>query len=155
MGGMKIQRAPFLCGPLAVVNAARALGVHLTEREVRAHTGTTKKEGTNQWGILSALEKLGFRFIEVKADKLAAFELLRREIDDGAAAILSVEDGGHWAAAIGVIGQRIVTFDSWNSAANKSECGVDVVDGRQLLRWWTADNTGTHYAILVWRKETR
>ncbi len=145
---MRLQRAPFLCGPLAVLNAARALGVHLTEREIRLHTGTTKKDGTNQYGILSALEKLGFTFQEVKAhDKDIAFNNLYGFLKSGFACILSVEDGQHWAAAIGVIGQRIVTFDSWASAANKSECGVDVVDSKQLLRWWTPDAAGERYCI--------
>jgi ABC-type bacteriocin/lantibiotic exporter with double-glycine peptidase domain len=130
------------------------LGVKLTEREIRAHTGTTKKEGTNQWGLLSALEKLGFEFEEMKAYKSTAFDALRGLLNDGYAAVLSVESGRHWAAAIGVIGQRVVTFDSWHSAANKSECGVDVLDGRQLLRWWTPDSTGAHYCI-VFKKGTR
>lgn len=150
---MRLQRAGHLCGPLAILNAARALGVRLTEREIRLHTGTTKKEGTNQWGILSALEKLGFEFEEIKTDKWTAFNSLRGMLMNGYAGVLSVEDGRHWAAAIGVIGPRIITFDSWNSAANKSECGVDVLDGRQLLRWWTPDTTGVHYCIVFKKKE--
>lgn len=150
---MKLQRAPYLCGPLSVVNAARALGVRLTEREVRVHTGTTKKDGTNQYGIQSALEKLGFTFNEIKSrDREIAFNDLYGFLKSGYAVILSVEDCRHWAAAIGVIGQRVVTFDSWNSAANKSECGVDVVDRKQMFRWWTPDADGNYYAI-VFHKE--
>src|SRR5665213_283880 len=113
---MRIQRSPFLCGPIAVLNAARALGVRLREREVRAHSGTTKKEGTNQFGVLSALDKLGFEFLEMNGTKQGAFHHLRDRIAEGWVGVLCVEEGNHWVAAIGVVGDRIVTFDSWNSA---------------------------------------
>jgi len=151
---MRLQRSTFVCGPLSVLNAARALGVRLTEREIRLHTGTTKKDGTNEHGIKSALERLGFTFTEIRATKDLAFDMLYQALVDGAVGSLSVEEGRHWIAAIGIAGPRIVTFDSWNSAANKSECGVDVLDRRQLSHWWAQPTSGISYGI-VFKKGTQ
>jgi len=145
---MRIQRTAFSCGPLAILNAASALGVRLTEREIRLHTGTTKKEGTNSFGMLSALERLGFEFRQTNDHKHAAFHTLLESIVEGYVGVLCVEEGNHWIAAVGVVGSRIVTFDSWNSAKNKSECGIDVLDQKQLMRWWSHGPANEYYGIL-------
>jgi ABC-type bacteriocin/lantibiotic exporter with double-glycine peptidase domain len=135
------------------VNAARALGIKLTEREVRAHTGTTKKDGTNEHGIKSALERLGFSFHEIRAQKGVAFDVLFRALTDGSVGILSVEEGRHWAAAIGIIGERVITFDSWTSAANKAECGIDVLNRWQLTRWWVSEERASSCYAIVFKKK--
>jgi ABC-type bacteriocin/lantibiotic exporter with double-glycine peptidase domain len=150
---MKLQRSRYTCGILAVVNAARALGVKVSERSVRAHSGTTKKDGTTEHGIKNALERLGFTPEDLRAPKDEAHEALLHHLREGAAVILSVEEGRHWATAIGAIGVRIVTFDSWNAAWNRKECGVDVINAKQLLRWWTPDRDGLRYGIVVRRDE--
>ena len=145
---MRLQRAPFLCGPLAILNGARALGIRLTEREIRLHTGTTKKDGTNAFGMLSALERLGLEFRGMNGTKATAFDHLLESIIEGYVGALCVEEGNHWIAAIGAVGNRIVTFDSWNSFMNKKECGVDVLNQKQLIQWWAHGPTNEYYGIL-------
>lgn len=150
---MKLQRSANTCGPLAIVNGARALGVKLTERSVRAHTGTTKA-GTTEHGILNALERLGFEYTRhaFVLNEDGWYEQLLKIVADGHPVILSVEGDNHWIAAFGVLGDRVVTFDSWNAKWNVAECGVDVLDKKKMKGWW-APKSGSQVCmgISMWK----
>jgi ABC-type bacteriocin/lantibiotic exporter with double-glycine peptidase domain len=144
---MKLQRTKYTCGPLAIVNAARVLGVKIPERRVRAHTGTTREHGTTEHGIKNALERVGLAHEDLHVESQHAFEVLHEVVKE-TPVILSVEDHRHWVVAIGVSGPRILTFDSWDSLKNRAECGVDVWDKRGLTRWWASSNAEC-YGIVV------
>lgn len=148
---MKFQRDRYSCGVLAIVNGARALGVRLSERGVRAHTGTTK-DGTTQHGILNALERLGFsKSVEFSiADKDTAFLQVLTSVEAGEPVILSVEEDRHWVVVFGALGKRVLTFDSWNSQNNKAEAGVEVWSAHALRKWWTKQD-GKYYGIVMRR----
>lgn len=143
---MKLQRSKVTCGPLAIVNAARALGIKLTERRVRAHTGTTKKDGTLEHGMKNALERLGLYGGEMDLMSDDSFDALYAAVQ-GCPVILCVDNLSHWVVAIGVAGPRIITFDSENTPENRAECGVDVWDSKGILDWWAHDKRC--YGILV------
>lgn len=151
---MKIQRTPYTCGPVSIVNALRVHGKKISERVVRAHTGTTKKDGTTEHGIMNALERLGCSpefFLETKA---MAFDVLHSHVTDGNPVILSVEEGRHWATAIGVVGDRVVVFDSWKAKWNLDENGVWVMDRKRLTKWWIpAEGTERYFGIVVNKPE--
>lgn len=148
---MKFQRDTHSCGVFAIINAAKAIGVRLSEREIRKHSGTTN-DGTTQHGILNALERLGLKGTEIKlSDKDEAHTAVIDAVDEGKAVILAVEEDQHWVAGIGSCGQRLVTFDSWNSKDNVAEAGVQVYDARQLRKWWTKVD-GQFYGIIVERE---
>lgn len=147
---MKLQRTPYSCGPVSIVNALRARGKKVSERVVRAHTGTTKKDGTTEHGIKNALERLGCTPQDFRASKTAAFNVLRSYVVDGCPVILSVEEGRHWVTAIGVVGKRVLIFDSWKSKSNLAENGVWVMDEKQLMKWWLPEEgLEKYYGIIV------
>jgi ABC-type bacteriocin/lantibiotic exporter with double-glycine peptidase domain len=148
---MKFQRDNHSCGVLAILNAAKAIGVRLSEREIRKHSGTTA-DGTTQHGILNALERLGLKGTEIKQSKKdEAFADVGVAVSEGKAVILAVEEDQHWVAVIGACGKRLITFDSWNSKDNLAEAGIEVWDARTLRRWWTKVD-GNFYGIIVERE---
>ena len=140
---MKLQKAAYTCGPFAILNAARAIGIRLTEAEIRKHTDTTPEEGTNEHGIKNALERLGFESESFQLKQDAAWEMLFQ----GNPVILNVEDGRHWIAVIGTVGRRVITFDSWRAKWNQAESGVNSLSKRQLMHWWTPDKGGNYFGI--------
>lgn len=150
---MKIQKDIHSCGVMAVLNATKALGLNITEAQVRAHTATVE-DGTTEHGIKNALERLGLDCQDLKALKGEEFLNVWSKVSSGAAAILSVEDHRHWVTVIGVNGEdkemRVIVFDSWDSKANQAESGVQVCTERQLKRWWKS-KTGEYYGIVVKR----
>lgn len=151
---MKFQRSSHTCGPVAIVNACRAMGRKVTEREVRKHTGTTKREGTTEHGLKNAIERLGYEPHDLRNPKVSAFATLHHFVSGGEPVILSVEEGRHWVTAVGVVGERVVVFDSWRAKWNMDEAGVWVLDEKQLMRWWIPEeDTKTYYGIIVSKPE--
>lgn len=147
---MKIQQDIHSCGVMAVLNATKALGLTITEAEIRAHTATVE-DGTTEHGIRNALERLGLDHEDFKCAKGEEFVDVWADIGTGSAIILSVEDHKHWVTVIGINGDnRVIIFDSWNSKNNKAESGVQVCTERQLKRWWKSKK-GEFYGIVVRR----
>jgi ABC-type bacteriocin/lantibiotic exporter with double-glycine peptidase domain len=147
---MKIQKDIHSCGVMAVLNATKALGLNITEAQVRAHTATVE-DGTTEFGIKNALERLGLFHEDLVSVKGEEFLNVWAKVSDGAAVILSVEDYRHWVTVIGTIGDnRVLVFDPWNSKANQAESGVQVCNERQLKRWWKSSK-GEFYGIIVRR----
>ncbi len=146
---MKFQQKRWSCGASAIVNAARATGLRVSERIVRIHAGTTKQDGTGPNGIKQALERLGFRYFEVDEAKYATAEgWLRQHLASGWPAILLAEAGDHWTVAFGLLGDKVLVFDGQNTIANKAESGVHVLTSKQLRRHWDPYK-GKRCAILV------
>jgi ABC-type bacteriocin/lantibiotic exporter with double-glycine peptidase domain len=143
---MKLQTEPYDCGVYAILNGARALGINIPVAKIRKHADTDES-GTNEHGIMNALEKLGFEHEEFKLGKDEAFEKLFL----GTPVILNAEEGRHWIVTIGTMGKRVVTFDSWMAKWNAQENGVSVLSRQQLMHWWTAVD-GLRYGIRMWRK---
>jgi ABC-type bacteriocin/lantibiotic exporter with double-glycine peptidase domain len=150
---VKFQRDPYSCGVFAILNALRALGHNLSEKRIRAHTGTTKADGTAEHGIKQALERLSFDYEEVnETDFSMASERIVEAMEAGHAAILLVQSGQHWAAAIGSNGWHLVIFDSQRTKKNKAEQGVHVLGGKKLQKFWTPYQ-GKFYALIVKKTE--
>lgn len=149
---MRIQRDSWSCGPLAVLNALKAMGVRCSEKRVRSHTATVRGEGTTHGGIINAFERFGCSATELRYhDADEGFDFILDSVKVGHAA-LAYLDRDHWAAVIGAIGDRLVVFDSDNTPENKAESGVWMCDARGLKRRWKTDDAGTHYGILVTRE---
>lgn len=147
---MKLQKQPTTCGPYAILNGARALGVTLTEAQIRKHTDTTE-QGTTEHGIKNALERLGF--------ESESFELPRDEawakLFEGHPVILAVEDDRHWVVTIGTLDKRVIVFDSWPAKWNAKEQGISVLSKIQLMNWWTATKDTLRYGIPMVRVKKR
>lgn len=147
---MKFQKDDYSCGVFAVLNGARAMGVRLSERAIRAHTATKKDEGTSNYGILNALERLGFEGRDFLLPQEDAYQKVHDSVASGSSVLLCVEEENHWVAVVGTCGKKVVTFDSWKSKANQAEAGVDVWDKRSLKYWWTPAG-GKFYGIVMGR----
>lgn len=144
---MKIQQKNHDCGPFAILNALLAIGKRTSLREIKRHTATTE-DGTNEHGLQNCVERLGLVATEFTASKTEAYQIVKDNVSVGRPVILCVEAYRHWVAAVGVIGNRIIVMDSWNSMANKAECGINVCNKNQLLRWWLTPNEG-YYGIII------
>jgi ABC-type bacteriocin/lantibiotic exporter with double-glycine peptidase domain len=147
---MRFQRTTFTCGPAAIVNALRSLGVRVSERRVRAHSATTEEHGTNAHGLRSALERLGFNGVELLGEKEGpAWQQLTDALLSGFPTILLVDRWQHWITAIGSIGDNVIVFDSKRTKKNREENGVHVISRKELFERWHVDDNKFHYGIIV------
>jgi ABC-type bacteriocin/lantibiotic exporter with double-glycine peptidase domain len=140
------------CGLATVVNVLRVFGVRVSWRNLRSLTGTTAA-GTDEQGIVYALRNYGCSVDTAHNDKVGlAWSWLIGNLTTGRPVILCCDNVSHWLAAIGLIGERIILFDSTRTQANVLECGVHVLSRRQLLRRWSArDGEHRFYGIAVGR----
>lgn len=146
---MRLQSGPGFCGPAAVANVLRALGIKATETQVAVHTGTTAGAGTTENGLKQALERFGCAYEELDERKYATAEARLVEHLAIGPALLLAEAGDHWVAVIGAGYGRIVVFDSQLYAFNRKEQGVHVIQtGNSLRRYWLPCES-KRYAILV------
>lgn len=150
---MKFQKHTYSCGVFAVINALRAMGTKVTEKRVMAHSGTTPGDGTNEHGIKSALERLGFVGEDIKTEsKSEAWNSLTEALAEGSPVILSVDNDQHWVAAVGYCGQHTIVFDSQRTKKNKEENGSPIYGKTQLLHRW-GGNEKSFFGIVIKKDE--
>lgn len=145
---MILQDTLASCGTTALSNAIAALGwTQLPPDAVFELTGCTEVRGTMAAGIKRAATKLQLRVGVVSDnDGLKAWYALRGRLAAGHAAVLVVDDGEHWVAAIGMLGDRVVLVDSAASVRKF----VSTCDRDELLRAWRCDGERhTFYAVTV------
>lgn len=149
---MRLQQDSYSCGVLAIVNAMLCYGRKISERRIKAHSRTTFQGGTDEKGMLAALEALGSKGSKVLESKIRAivFEELDAHLAAGDPAILCVDEYSHWIAVIGKLGDKYVVFDSLNSKKNAQEHGVHVLTKGLLGRRWKSSK-GPFFAILCKR----
>lgn len=146
---MRFQSGSGFCGPAAVANVLRALGIKATEAQVAQHTGTTAGLGTTENGLKQGIERFGCSHEELNERKYATAENRLLEHLKNGPALLLAESGDHWVAVIGTLADRVVIFDSQLYAFNRKENGVHLIQtGNQLRRYWLPFE-GKRYAILV------
>lgn len=129
---------PSLCGPYAIVNVCLALGHDHTGQisEIASYAGTTRALGTNEHGMILALQRLNYVATQLAApssDNLWVY--VTTAIAHGDGIILCTDGEDHWVAAIGMCGGpegRVVVFDSDNSAKNLAASGVQIYDEDQF-----------------------
>ena len=139
---MRFQSHPCSCGAAACLNAIIALGGRATEAELRSLAGTTK-EGTSADGIVKALRDSGYTAVRrIFAQELDAWEWLQEELLRGKAVIIDVDDGEHWVAAIGFLGDKVTLADSGRYRKNVQENGVLVLPKLELLERWRFETEG-------------
>ncbi len=144
---MIFQDAKNDCGATAVVNALAALGIHVKADNVRVDAGTTRL-GATEHGLFQAIERAGAVFEGIDLPLKYAYPMLHRHLTRGGSGVILVEGGEHWVAAIGVLGDRIIFFDSENIKANRKVNGLHVVSRENLRRFWPPYDK-KRYAILI------
>jgi ABC-type bacteriocin/lantibiotic exporter with double-glycine peptidase domain len=137
-----IQETSWSCGPAAVVSAARALGLAVTERHARA-LSEADPEGTDADQLLAALNVLGLAAEPGEfADEDEAREFLHGSLAADRPCILAVDDWEHWVVATGFDGDLIVVQDPG--------IGRVATPPDKLMRRWRHETSSTpFYAISV------
>lgn len=143
-----------MCGPASCLNALRALGIWETEDRLRNLTNATTA-GVEGPVLVSALRECGLKADDYDGDNgKVSWAWLHGSLLFGKAAILCVDKWDHWVAAIGVLSDKVILFDSnKNSQPNRRENGVHHLGRNALLRRWVANEDGRkhYYGICVWR----
>lgn len=139
---MKYQSTSHGCGPAALCNALACLGIDKTEAELARLAGTTKKNGTDEKGLMKAIEALGLEWVEMKNSSK-----FRKALMAGHPVIVIINSNEHWVTLIGRIGRKFVVADPDGSDLKKGEMGVRVVDKNEIKNFYR------HYGIAV-RKKT-
>ncbi len=136
---MKFQTTPYSCGPAAVVNALRCLGIKVKEKEARRVAGTTKKHGTGSEGIVRAVNK----WARGDPFDVVGFDAALSQIGDmWLPAIICVNGWDHWVTVIGttVKGSYIIA-DPSTGRRNRSENGIKILTERSLKKMWAHGRT--------------
>jgi ABC-type bacteriocin/lantibiotic exporter with double-glycine peptidase domain len=141
-----LQSDNFTCGSVATANAIVALGGKVTVAKVKRHTGTTPEHGVTHHGIMQAIERLGYSYTELMAPFKEAFDTLVEHLQLGGSAVILTQNGNHWEAAVGVLGRRVIVFDS---APNKGKSGVSVLSQAKMKNLWSPNAKNGRYALLI------
>jgi ABC-type bacteriocin/lantibiotic exporter with double-glycine peptidase domain len=147
---MRYQTRTYTCGPATIVNALRVFGVRVSEKKVAEHAGTTKKDGTGQFGMLQAVERLGYEFKEIlSTNQEEAWVQLNEALGLGNPVILSANGHEHWIVAIALIGTKVVIIDSERTANNKKENGTWILTKGQLFKKMWLKAGDSYYGIVI------
>lgn len=150
---MRFQIDTYSCGPAALHNAMKALGANIPERRIRAFSNTTEKDGTSEHGLAAAAKALGFDTeLFVTGKHKQAWLWLTKKLTLGIPVILCISNSQHWATAIGLLGDRVLMFDSGRFAYNLHENGVRVFSRGALFKIWKTVKTQDFTAIAVFKK---
>jgi ABC-type bacteriocin/lantibiotic exporter with double-glycine peptidase domain len=109
---MRMQDTAANCGPASLSNALQAIGITRTQAECEELCKTSGTDGTSIRGFQTALKSLGLHRKPINERRWdVSLLLLLSYLHDGHAAVLSVDGGEHWVAAVGVIGDRVLIAD--------------------------------------------
>ncbi len=130
------QEKPWSCGPASLVNVCAALGMDVSEKELREH-GDVDKEGTDEDQLIQAAKAVGLT-VEVNhtGDADESWSTLTDNLMEGMPSVLCVDQWDHWVAVVGLVGDRVVMLDSANTKDNIAQNGVHLVTKSELLKRW-------------------
>lgn len=138
---MLLQSGLSDCGAVAISNALQAIGLASTPEAVRELAGTSG-DGTGAAGLKTAARKLGAVVSLVSTrDPRLALDALHGALHVGASVVPCFDQGGHWVAAIGHLGRRVLVFDS----AMVKRPMVTAFEDEALLEAWRFKRV--YYAI--------
>jgi len=143
---MIYQKTDWSCGPAAVANALRLIGIKVSESKAAKYTATTPEEGTDSPGIVESVNALG--------GKAEAFDIRNkfwdaaRPIWSGHPVIIAISDWSHWTVLAAPIKDRFLIIDSSRTAKNRAVNGVHVITEKQLKKIWKHSN-GYYSGVVV------
>lgn len=137
---MRYQEREWSCGPAALANACRALGLRASEGRLRKLAGTTE-DGTDERSLITAARAIKLSATEHRgADRDAAWAFVRSNVSDGRPTLLCIDQWQHWVCVIGIVGNRVIYIDSSNTKKNAKENGVHIATRQQLFSRWRCRN---------------
>lgn len=133
---MNYQARPYYCGPASLQNALALYGVDASQKKLAELAGTTSEAGTDEFGMMRAIDAMGFRHIEIRENKP---QLALYAIDLRWPVILCIDSWTHWSLVIPGRG-RYILVDPANVARSRAakHSPAKVVTERMLLRRWAA-----------------
>lgn len=140
---MRMQDTAANCGPASLSNALQAIGIDKSQAECEVLCKTTATEGTSPRQLIAGAKLAGRHGAGyVKNTKsFAALIELDHYLRAGRPVILCVDDGSHWVAAIGKLGERYLVADP---ADNELVVSYDTAD---LAKRWVDGKT--YYGVLL------
>jgi ABC-type bacteriocin/lantibiotic exporter with double-glycine peptidase domain len=128
---VRMQDSQANCGPFALKNALEALGIQRSAVELEKACGTTATKGTPLRGIYRAAVKIeGCDPVVLRERRMdVAMLKLDHSVRKGRPAVLIVDQGNHWVAVVGTLGDRYLVADSGDSELVLSY-GVGQLEGR-------------------------
>lgn len=147
---MRYQQRSWSCGPAALVNAARAIGVRVSEGRLRKLAGTTE-DGTDEHELITAARGIGLTATpHHSADQATAWAFVRANVLDGRPCLICIDQWSHWVAVVGIVGDRILLADPANTKKNMAENGTHSLSRKDLDRRWRCPaESEPFYAIAV------
>lgn len=139
---MRMQDTAANCGPASLSNALQAIGIIRSQSECETLCRTSAQDGTTTRGLQSAIKSVG-RQPEILNERRAdvALSFLRDDLRKGRSAVLCVDLGEHWVAAIGIIGDRVLIADPADNELVMS------LSGDQLKSRWASGNR--YYGVIL------
>lgn len=158
---MRYQTHNYDCGPFAVFNALRSVGIRANIAKITKLAVTTPAEGTNENGIIAALKFYGIEpriFASTNSTDLwneLAIKKLHKNKETGDEfnikfpIIACINNYAHWVVILAYLVDydRFVIIDSNNTKTNKAENGVHVVTYDTLIRRWYNKNDKRYFGI--------
>lgn len=147
---MRYQQRAWSCGPAALVNAARAIGVRISEGRARKLAGTTE-DGTDETELIQAVRAVGLTATPHHSkDQPAAWAFVRSNVLEGRPCLICIDQWTHWVTVVGIVGDRVLVADPANTVKNKGENGILSLSRTDLDRRWRCPNEQEpFYAIAV------
>ncbi len=113
---MRGQDAEANCGPFALMNALRSLGIVRSREELETLCGTTMTAGTSPAKMYRGAGKLGLHGAPTKITErrldIAMLKLRHALLAEGRPVVMVWHAGEHWVAAVGMLGERFLIADS-------------------------------------------
>lgn len=140
------QERSWSCGPGALVNALAVLGHDVSEDEVRALADTDSVDGTDEHGLIEAIEELGHDpHVIWTSDRPGAWSRLVDHVGRGHPVLLCVDEWDHWVAITATDGKTVTMIDPADEEPHEVSLGQQEL----LRRWKHPDEDRPFYAIVV------
>ena len=143
---MRLQDSQANCGPSAARNALKALGMDRSIPELETLFKTDATNGTSAANVVKGLKKLDDlqpQVIEESRPEVAHL-LLAHVLHRGRPVLLCVDGWGHFVAAIGLLGGRVLVADSADSELVLSYTMEEVME-----RWCCQGQRKAFWAVAL------
>ena len=142
---MRPQSRKYSCGPAALRAALHMLGRRVTERALIKHARTTPHSGTDEAGIVRAIEHYGL----VPTPRLVrgagqAWRWVRRQLGQGRPVLLCTDKWSHWVCVVGSFGSCVLVFDP---EVKRRYSGLRPYTYDELAKRWGVE--GSYYGVSV------
>lgn len=139
---MRMQDTAANCGPASLSNALKAVGIDKSQADCELMCKTTATDGTGVKGLVRGIHVAGRNPVTLKATNRDHARLrLESELRLGHPVILSVDNGSHWVAAIGLLGRQFLIADPADNELVLS------LSADQLQQRWLCGKT--YFGVIV------